>query len=93
MVHTDVLADTSLHQDNISECMISLAIKLSCNSRREREQGGRMTADYLMEMLRNTNQVQLPLQPLWYAQFSQYSKKKNKSKHITRRESNEDKLD
>lgn len=51
-----------------------------------------MTADYLMEMLRNTNQVQLPLQPLWYAQFSQYSKKK-KSKHITRRESNEDKLD
>lgn len=70
MVHTDVLADTSLHRDNVSEYMTSLAVKLSCNSGREREQGGRMTADCLMEMLRNTNQVQLPHQPLWFAQES-----------------------
>lgn len=52
MVHTDVLADISLHQEIVSECMTSLTIKLSCNSRREREQGGRMTADCLMEMLK-----------------------------------------
>lgn len=29
-----------------------------------------MTADYLMEVLRNTNQVQLPHQALWLAQES-----------------------
>lgn len=65
--------------------------KITCNSGRDREQGGRMTGDYLMEMFRNINQIQLPHQPLWFALESFLSTLKKP--HITRGESNEEKFD
>lgn len=70
MVHTDVLADTGLHQDNISECMISLLQNYLAIEGTGRKDDCRL--------LRNTNQVQLPHQPLWFAQESAF-KKKNKN--------------
>lgn len=71
-----MLIEASLHQDYISEYVISLAIKAYCSSKRKKEQRGRMTADSAMRVLRNSNIAQLNhLLPLFAHQFPQHSRK------------------
>lgn len=69
--------------------MTSLAIKVYCNSEKEKEQGGMMTADFLTKMLRNTNKTPLTHQLPLFAQEHFLS---TLGKCITRGESNQEKF-